>query len=114
MQNLSEIKTHLRAAEQTRKMTNALSLLSTARMKKSMQKAQYYDEYYTRVRSAVKGLLEKAPNMSHPFLEKRPIQRAAFVMISGEKACVAVIIKIYCIMRNRLSVPTAVISIWLQ
>lgn len=85
MQNLSEIKTHLRAAEQTRKMTNALSLLSTARMKKSMQKAQYYDEYYTRVRSAVKGLLEKAPNMSHPFLEKRPIQRAAFVMISGEK-----------------------------
>ena len=41
MENISELKQHLNAIEQTRQISNAMYLLSTSRMKQSMQNNDY-------------------------------------------------------------------------
>ena len=41
MENISELKQHLHAVTQTRQISNAMYLLSTSRIRKSMQNIDY-------------------------------------------------------------------------
>ncbi len=85
MHNLSEVKHHTRAVSQTRKITNAMYLLSTSRMRRAMMHARYNQEYFTRVRATVKGILARSEYVHHPYLEIRPGDRAAFIVVAGDK-----------------------------
>ena len=59
MENISELKQHLHAVEQTRQISNAMYLLSTSRMKKSMQNIEYNLSYMRRLRSTMKDIISK-------------------------------------------------------
>lgn len=85
MSGTSEIRRHIRAVENTRQLTNAMYLLSTARMKKAIQRVNYTGEYYRRVRATVKDILAKSSGVHHPYLEHRPGNRAAFLVVAGDK-----------------------------
>lgn len=85
MHNLNEIKQHIRAVSQTRKITNAMYLLSTSRMRRAITQAQYNREYFMRVRATVKAILALSENVHHPYLEIRPGDRAAFIVVAGDK-----------------------------
>ncbi len=85
MHNLNEIRQHIRAVSQTRKITNAMYLLSTARMRRAMQHADYNHEYFTRVRTSMRDILARSENITHPYLVENPGERAAFIVIAGDK-----------------------------
>lgn len=85
MQNLNEIRQHTIAISKTRQITNAMYLLSTARMKKAMQYVDYNREYYRRVRATVKDILAKSYHVHHPYLELRPGKRTAYLVIASDK-----------------------------
>ena len=59
MSNANEIKQHLKAVEQTRKITNAMYLLSTSRMKKAMSSIDFNLFYLQRLRTTIKDILSK-------------------------------------------------------
>lgn len=87
MENISELKQHLRAIEQTRQISNAMYLLSTSRMKKSMQNIDYNLLYLKRLRSTIKDIISKTKHnmLSDPFLELTEGGRALFFVISSDK-----------------------------
>lgn len=85
MNNLSEIRGHIRAVEGTKKITNAMYLLSTARMKKIMQKAEYNREYYFRVRATIKDILLKSADVHTDYVDRKPEGKALYVVISADK-----------------------------
>jgi len=85
MTNLNEIRRHIRAVSKTRQITNAMYLLSTARMKRAMQHVDYNREYYKRVRATVKDILSKSSSVHHPYLDARPTKRAAYLVIASDK-----------------------------
>ncbi len=87
MQNLTEIRHHLRSVEQTRQITNAMYLLSTSRMKKAMTHIGYNMRYFTRVRATMKDIIEKSHNsVTHPyFADPTPRDRAAYVVVAADK-----------------------------
>ena len=62
MSNANEIKQHLKAVEQTRKITNAMYLLSTSRMKKAMSSIDFNLFYLQRLRTTIKDILSKTKN----------------------------------------------------
>ena len=53
MENISELKQHLNAIEQTRQISNAMYLLSTSRMKQSMQNIDYNLAYMRKLRATI-------------------------------------------------------------
>ena len=53
MLNPSEIKEHIRAVEQTRQITNAMYLLSTSRMKKTVRMIDYNVRFMVRLRATM-------------------------------------------------------------
>lgn len=85
MKSVSEIRRHMQAVGQTRQITNAMYLLSSARMKKAMTNIEYNREYYIRLRTTMKDILSKSHNIQDNYLTKRPGKRAAFVVVAGDK-----------------------------
>lgn len=85
MEKMNEIRHHVRAIEQTRKITNAMYLVSTARMRKYMVHISYNRKYFKRVRSTVQDILNKSKDIHHPYIDLRGDKSAVFIVIAGDK-----------------------------
>lgn len=87
MKNLSELKQHLYAIEQTRQITNAMYLLSVSRMKKSMQNIEYNLNYMKRLRATIKDIISKAKHndISNPYIELSDSGRTMFLILTSDK-----------------------------
>lgn len=87
MENISELKQHLRAIEQTRQISNAMYLLSTSRMKKSMQNIDYNLAYMRKLRATIKDIISKTKRnmLSDPFIELTEGGKALFFVITSDK-----------------------------
>ena len=87
MSNMSELKQHLHAIQQTKQITNAMYLLSTSRMKKSMQKIDYNLLYLRRLRATMKDILSKTKrsDIHNRFIEQQTEGRSLFIIITADK-----------------------------
>ena len=85
MQGTNEIRHHMAAIEQTRKITGAMELISSTRMKQVMNHIEHNRRYFTSIRIMMKELLSTAEGVSHPFLTERPRSQRTYVVISGDK-----------------------------
>ncbi|MCR4614704.1 MAG: ATP synthase F1 subunit gamma [Clostridiales bacterium] len=85
MQSANEIKHHIGAVEQTRKITNAMDLISSARMKKVMHHIDYNKIYFSRVQSAMKDILMSPHPVDHPYLRKRKNGKKLYIVVAGDK-----------------------------
>lgn len=87
MKNISELRQHLHAVEQTRQITNAMYLLSTSRMKKAMQNIDYNLTYMRRLRATMKDILSKTKRnaITNKYIELGKEGRALFLVITSDK-----------------------------
>ena len=87
MENISELKQHLRAIEQTRQISNAMYLLSTSRMKQSMQNIDYNLAYMRKLRATTKDIISKTKHnmLTDPFIELTEGGKALFFVITSDK-----------------------------
>nr|MDD6335081.1 ATP synthase F1 subunit gamma [bacterium] len=85
MQNMNEIRQHIRAIEQTRKITNAMDLVSSSRMKRVMPHVNYNRLYFSRVQAAMEDIIASSQGFHHPYLDDRGDQSVTYIVISGDK-----------------------------
>ena len=85
MQKANEIREHIAAVEQTRKITSAMEMISSNRMRQVMGHIEYNRKYYMYLRRAMKDLLVSSKNVSHPFLTERKSPKRTYVVFSGDK-----------------------------
>lgn len=85
MQNLNEIRQHIRAIEQTRKLTNAMYLVASSRMKKALSHVEYDRFYFHKVEAAMREILREGGKIHHPYLEDHGGERCGFIIIAGDK-----------------------------
>ena len=86
MDRPNEIRQHITAIEQTRKITGAMELISSNRMRQVMSHIEHNRRYFTYIRRTMKELLTSSQNVSHPFLLERPRHHVTFLVISGDKS----------------------------
>lgn len=85
MVNINEIKSRTRAVEQTRKITKAMHLISTVKMRRALLRYDKNATYMHKLRATIKEILLHVGELSHPFLEDREGSRRAFLVIAGDK-----------------------------
>ncbi|MDP2892553.1 MAG: ATP synthase F1 subunit gamma [Bacillota bacterium] len=85
MREQSEIKARIRTVAQTRKITKAMYMISTSKMKRALAMYESNSAYYGRVRAAIKDILLHSNDIKHPFLDKGEEDRAAYIVIAGDK-----------------------------
>ena len=85
MQNVSEIRHHIAAVGQTRKITNAMQMVSSARMRKFAVHIPYNSTYFLRLQSAMKDILESSQGVDHPYLRTHRGHRRTYIVVAGDK-----------------------------
>ena len=88
MQNTHEIKRHIDAVSQTRKITNAMELISAARLKKILNHIAYNDFYLDKVQAAMKDILISPHHVDHPYLQTGIGKKRLYIVIAGDKGMV--------------------------
>lgn len=71
LQSLRTLKLRIRGIENTRKITNAMEMVSSAKLNRVKNKLYSQRAYFTKLENALHGLLEMGAMACHPLLEKR-------------------------------------------
>jgi len=85
MPKANEIRHHINAVAETRKITNAMQLVATARAKKVIPKMEYNRLYLAQVQSVMKDLLLSPHLADHPYLTWHSHRRRTYIVVSADK-----------------------------
>jgi F-type H+-transporting ATPase subunit gamma len=88
-----EIRHRIRAVQQTRKITNAMYLVASSRMKWVMEHIEYNQLYQLRLRTAMWDIMNslngefllEENTISHPYFIRRGGQKRTYIVIAGDK-----------------------------
>lgn len=89
--SLSEIKTKIHSTEKTSKITNAMRMVSSAKLVKAEEGARNFQLYATKIRQITTDLLhsELINGSSNPMLEQRAeIKRTGYIVITSDRGLV--------------------------
>lgn len=86
MASPTEIRHHIAAVEQTKKITGAMEMVSSTRMKRVMSHIEQNRRYFDNVQRMMKEVLVTAQDVSHSYLCEVPEDgHCTFIVISGDK-----------------------------
>ncbi len=85
MAQMRDIKRRIRSVNSTMQITNAMYLVSSAKVRKARQKVEETRPYTQAIIESIRRVLGNAVGISHPFLEKREVKNIAYVIVSSDR-----------------------------
>lgn len=86
MASTTEIRHHIAAVEQTMKITGAMEMVSSTRIKRVMSHIEQNRRYFEYVQRTMKEILISSKDVSHPYLSDIPEDsHCTFIVISSDK-----------------------------
>lgn len=72
MANMREIKTRINSVNEIMKITNAMYLISSSKLKKARKQLEATEPYFMGLQSTMRDILEHTPKFEHIYFDKRP------------------------------------------
>lgn len=87
MAGLREIKSRIKSIEDTRKITSAMYMISSTKMKKAKQTLEATEPYFYTLQSTIDRILRHIPDMEHIYFEKPEAARTkiGLLVITDDK-----------------------------
>ncbi len=86
MASPTEIRHHIAAIEQTKKITGAMEMVSSTRIKRVMGHIEQNRRYFDSVQKTMKEILTSSQGVTHRYLNEAPENgHCTFIVISGDK-----------------------------
>ena len=89
MASITEIRSRMRSVEQTLKITNAMYLISSAKVKKARKQLSEVEPYFDRLAKTILDIFRHSPDLQHRYIEghEKPKEerKTGFVVITGDK-----------------------------
>ena len=85
MPSLKAIRTRITSVKNTRKITKAMQLVSTAKLKRAQSALIAARPYTQAITEVVAQLSAVAGTDSHPLFEERPLQKAGIVVMTSDR-----------------------------
>jgi F-type H+-transporting ATPase subunit gamma len=81
-----EIRGKIKSVENTRKITKAMEMVATSKMRKAQERMRAARPYSSKVRNIAGNLSEANPEYIHPFMVKRDeIKKAGLIVVTTDK-----------------------------
>ncbi|MBV8123654.1 MAG: F0F1 ATP synthase subunit gamma [Paucibacter sp.] len=81
-----EILTKIRSVQNTQKITRAMQMVSTSKMRKTQERMRTARPYAEKVRTVMGHLaMANMTDVVHPMLVQRPVKRAGVILITSDK-----------------------------
>jgi len=85
MSSIAEIRHHIKAVSETAKITRAMHLIASAKMKKAIRAHDQTVQYYGLVRSNMRFILDNAPDDFRSDFYRANGRRTCYLVIAGDK-----------------------------
>lgn len=88
MASITEIRARIKSVEETVKITNAMYLISSSKMKKARRQHANVRPYFEKISSTIADILKHSPDLDHVYFNRRSRPgglRIGYVVISGDK-----------------------------
>ena len=87
MAGLREIQSRIKSIQDTRKITNAMYMISSTKMKKARQALESTEPYFYALQSAMARIMRHVPELDNQYFEKEGETRSriGLLVISGDK-----------------------------
>ena len=81
-----EIRTKIKSVQNTQKITRAMQMVATSKMRKTQERMRQARPYAEKIREVMAHLAETNTDISHPFLDARDdVKRVGIILISSDK-----------------------------
>lgn len=88
-----EIKARIRSVESTKKITKAMQLVATSKLKKQKQYMEENREYAHYLKETVQEILSSIEHSRHPYLSKNEGAKPFTIVFTSDRAYVAAIMQ---------------------
>ena len=87
MAGLREIQGRIRSIEDTRKITGAMYMISSTKLKKAKKDLEKTEPYFYMLQSTIERIMRHLPEMEHPYFEdtSKEASRIGLLVITGDK-----------------------------
>lgn len=89
MAGITEIRGRMRSIQQTLKITNAMYLISSAKVKKARKQLQEVEPYFDRLAKTILDIFRHSPQLQHRYIEghhkPKEERKTGFVVFTGDK-----------------------------
>lgn len=90
MASIKEIRTRIKSVDQTLKITNAMYLISSSKMRKARQQLNGVEPYFKKIQDTIADILNHSHELEldHPFMNKRAAKtnrKIGYIVITGDK-----------------------------
>ncbi len=80
-----DIKRKIKSVNNTRQITKAMELVSTAKLKKAKDKMNLTKPYFHTVLEAVNGIVEGETGIKHIYMTERNLHPSLYIVITGDR-----------------------------
>jgi len=86
MPSMSDIRFHIKSVKQTRQITNAMHLVSAARMRRALHGIHQNQMYFLRALDAIVDIRAHTGDITHPYITRREGGgKVAYIVVAGDK-----------------------------
>ena len=85
MATLKEIRARIKTAKNIQQITKAMKLVAAARLKRATDRVLEARPYADKMRELMSSLSSAGELPSHPLMEKRPVKKAAIVLLTSDR-----------------------------
>lgn len=80
-----DIKRKIKSVNNTRQITKAMELVSTAKLKRAKDRMNLTKPYFETVLDAVQSIIESEKSLKHDFVTKREVRNTLYIVITGDR-----------------------------
>src|SRR5690348_5447572 len=85
MPGTKEIRIQIASIKSTQKITKAMQMVATSKMRKAQDRMRATRPYAQRIRNVIGHLRKANPDFKHPFLFEREVKSVGFIVVSSDR-----------------------------
>lgn len=82
---MRDIRRRIRGISNTRQITKAMELVSSAKLRRARAKMEKSRPYYNTVYENIQSVLSNAENIKHPYLESRDVENSLYIVVTADR-----------------------------
>lgn len=85
MASIKEIRSRMDSIRDTMKITNAMYMISSAKLKKAKKMLDDTETYFVTLQSEMERILRHIPELKSPYFEQREVKTKGFIVVTADK-----------------------------
>jgi len=86
MAGTKEIRTQIASVKSTQKITKAMQMVATSKMRRAQDRMKLARPYAQKIRRVIGNLQYANPDYRHPFMATRAAKNVGFIVITSDRA----------------------------